>query len=72
MTEDDALGTVHRMGIAWALLWYRHRTVPIDGVCHASVRHRKDAKPAYGRRIPASVTWADEAWLTPYDGANPD
>ncbi len=65
VSTDHALGTVHRMSRIWALLTYRRRRVPDTAAVHDSVRSRIAAQPAYGKRIPASATWADPDWLTP-------
>ncbi|MCX4672306.1 DUF2235 domain-containing protein [Streptomyces sp. NBC_01381] len=64
-----ALGTVHRMGAVWALLTYRRRRVPDGAQVHESVRLRIESNGAYGKRIPASVGWADKDWLSPHPGA---
>jgi uncharacterized protein (DUF2235 family) len=63
--EDDALGTIHRMGLVWATLTYRHRPVPPGASIHESVRLRVDADTRYRRKLPSDVVWDDPDWLTP-------
>ncbi|NEW69889.1 DUF2235 domain-containing protein [Streptomyces rhizosphaericus] len=64
LAPDHALGTVHRMGWIWALLTYRRRPIPENAHVHESARTRIKNDPAYGRRIPPTVVWADSDWLT--------
>jgi uncharacterized protein (DUF2235 family) len=70
VTADDALGTVHRMGWIWSLLTYRHRRPSENAAVHDSVRLRISNDPAYGKRIPATVTWVDANWTTPRSSAD--
>jgi uncharacterized protein (DUF2235 family) len=60
--ERNAEGVVHRMGAVWALLSYRHRQLPAQVHCHASVRTRLTAMPDYPCKVPSTVTWSDEDW----------
>jgi len=39
------------------------RTLPADAVVHASVESYLRAHPAYWRRLPARVEWADPDWV---------
>ncbi|MDQ1485071.1 MAG: hypothetical protein QOJ62_764 [Actinomycetota bacterium] len=71
LLPDNAVGTVHRMGLVWALLTYRHRSVPADAHVHQSVRDRIAADGKYQARVPRGVRWDDESWLTPHRLAPP-
>ncbi|HST47529.1 DUF2235 domain-containing protein [Jatrophihabitans sp.] len=64
VSDDNAKGTIHRMGRVWGLLTYRRRPLPANAQCHASVRARVAALPDYQRKVPSTVTWADEDWTT--------
>jgi uncharacterized protein (DUF2235 family) len=59
----SALGEIHRMGRSWAVLGFRRRQVPEGASVHGSVRTRVEAQPDYARRLPADVTWVDDAWV---------
>lgn len=63
VTPEHAAGTVHRMGRIWALLTYKQRRVPDDALVHSSVRVRTGSDPAYRKRLPGEVQWADPDWL---------
>ncbi|MEP7021875.1 MAG: DUF2235 domain-containing protein [Pseudonocardiales bacterium] len=65
VVADDAYGKVHRMGWVWVFLTYRRRSVPPDACVHESVHARIENDPAYGKRIPDTVTWGDPKWLVP-------
>jgi len=58
-----AHGRIHEMGRTWALLGYRHRTVPDDALVHASVQERVARDPAYASRLPARHGWDDPQWF---------
>ncbi|APB01266.1 DUF2235 domain-containing protein [Nocardia seriolae] len=66
LATADASGRVHDMGWIWALLTYRHRTVPPGARVHASVRARCETDSRYRRRIPADARWEDEQWTKPH------
>jgi uncharacterized protein (DUF2235 family) len=65
VTADDASGTIHRMGLVWAALTYRHRRIPPGARVHCSVQPRLTADPSYEHKMPRDVVWDDENWLTP-------
>ncbi|MET8205889.1 DUF2235 domain-containing protein [Streptomyces sp. NPDC005373] len=64
VTPAHGHGKIHRMGWIWALLTYRRRRLPSDAHVHASVRPRAEMNAAYQRRIPPTVNWTDDDWLT--------
>jgi uncharacterized protein (DUF2235 family) len=64
VTSAYTCGKPHRMGWIWALLTYRRRRLPFDSHVHASVRPRADADEKYALRIPPTVSWSDDDWLT--------
>lgn len=68
VTEADASGTVHRMGIAWLLVGRRSRPIPAGSRLHASVRSRMAAAPGYRAALAGreDLSWVDEQWLAPH------
>jgi uncharacterized protein (DUF2235 family) len=65
VTEDQALGEIHRMGRLWSLAGVRHRPRPADAILHASVARRQKSFPAYPRKHAAEQQWADTDWINP-------
>ncbi|MEW2399376.1 DUF2235 domain-containing protein [Streptomyces sp. NPDC046862] len=63
LAPEYAFGRKHRPGGVWALLTFRRRHLPLDAHVHASVGARVERDPAYGARIPGTVTWSDKDWL---------
>jgi uncharacterized protein (DUF2235 family) len=61
-TEMDALCTGRRTPAMSALGGVRSRTLPDKAQAHASVDVYLRAHPAYWRRLPRTVTWADSGW----------
>lgn len=63
VTPEHATATVHTMGRVWGLLGYEQRSVPEGAWVHQSVELRARSDPAYRRRLPQQVRWADASWL---------
>jgi uncharacterized protein (DUF2235 family) len=65
VTDTDATGAPHKMSPVWLLAGRPHRrVVPPGATVHSSVQLRLQATPAYAKRLPDSVTYADPDWLT--------
>jgi len=64
VTEENAAGTIHRMGWVWAALTYRRRPVPPGAKLHQSVRRRLADEPSYRAKLPDGVVWVDADWTT--------
>jgi uncharacterized protein (DUF2235 family) len=65
VTDTDATGAPHKMSPVWLLAGRPHRrVVPPGAKVHSSVQLRLQATPAYAKRLPDSVTYADPDWLT--------
>jgi uncharacterized protein (DUF2235 family) len=63
VTDDHALGTVHRAGWIWALLTYRRRPITNESPrVHRSVEVRMQKAQKYAPRLPDQVAWDDTAW----------
>jgi uncharacterized protein (DUF2235 family) len=64
VSEVDATGSIHKMGVAWVLLGRNRRRVPQGASVHASVANRVRVDPSYAKRIPRDAVYVDNDWLT--------
>jgi uncharacterized protein (DUF2235 family) len=64
LVPGNSFGTVHRMGVIWVLLTYRRRRVPANAQVHQSVMARIANDAAYSKRLPKTVVWSDQDWLS--------
>lgn len=73
ISDQAALGEVHRMGIQWLLVGRRRRDVHKNAALHASVRARMAANPGYRKDLAdrADLSWTDDDWLSPHPLASP-
>lgn len=69
ISKANASGVLHTMPKAWALMIYKHRTIPLDprAHVHASVIDRvNDPKTHYNPPIPKNHRVIDPDWALPY------
>jgi uncharacterized protein (DUF2235 family) len=65
VSEDNALGQIHKMGRLWSLAGVRHRPRPENAILHASVARRQKSTPSYPRGHSVEQQWADTDWVNP-------
>jgi uncharacterized protein (DUF2235 family) len=64
VTDEEAIGAIHKMSSTWILLGTRRRRLPEGAQVHASVSRRMEADSGYAKRLPARFVIVDEDWAS--------